>query len=606
MVVVWTGGAASAQTDGQEITRYAADVDVAADGVASVRLEFTFDFGDEPGHGPFLTLPTRQAIAGDSENDRLFRITDVRASSDTAPDDLDVEETRQGLIVRVGDEDVDDVSGSHDYEVSYRVQGWINPAGNALGDPPPTDDELFLNVLGDAWDIPLSDVSVSLRGPADADQALCFAGGRGSPDPCTSPPPSDGGSTVTAGQDVVRPGQAFSVVVDWPAGTFPGVEPIVGEKVDYSDPFVPTPGTGGAALLIARVGSALAVARARRQGRDRAALGLPAGVVAGAPGGGSAFREHRPPVTVQSAPPAGVLPGELGTLLDEVADPRDVTATIVDLAVRGYLEIREVAGAWQDVPPDWELVSTSRDPAGLTAFEGRLLADLFATRDTVLMSQVKTSFASSMAAVQQLLYEHVTDKGWFTANPRTVRRRWIGAGVVLVVLGIAVGGFAIAALADGVALVGLALVVVGVVVLASAKAAPARTAAGTEVLAQAVAFKRYLETADPDQLRLVHGEDLFSRYLPYAIAFGVTERWAGAFESLASRGQEVPTPGWYRGGVVPYGIWGVGGFGDSVGSFASITTQSISAATPASSGGSGSGGGGFAGGGVGGGGGGGW
>ena len=94
---------AQAQTDGREITRYAADITVADDGVADVRVELDFDFGDEPGHGPFLTLPTRQDIAGDDDQDRLYRITDVTASSDTAPDDLDVESTREGLIVRIGE-----------------------------------------------------------------------------------------------------------------------------------------------------------------------------------------------------------------------------------------------------------------------------------------------------------------------------------------------------------------------------------------------------------------------------------------------------------------------------------------------------------------------
>ncbi|WP_222595880.1 DUF2207 domain-containing protein [Cellulomonas aerilata] len=599
---------ASAQTEGQEITRYSANVAVRADGVADVRLELTFDFGDEPGHGPFVTLPTRQAIAGDPERDRLFRITDVRASSDTAPDDLDVERTRQGLMLRIGDEDVDDVSGSHVYVVTYRVEGWVNPAGTRLTDDPrvvpPTGDELYLDVIGGAWEIPLSDVGVTVNGPAPVDEVLCFAGGDVGR-PCTQGTDVDG-DTATSSVAALRPGEPFTIVVVWPAGTFPGVRPIVGDAVDYTDPWVPTRTTGGTALLIAGVGSALAVARARRGGRDRAALGLPTGMVAGAPGGGGAFREHRPPVAVQSTPPDGVLPGELGTLLDEVADPRDVTATIVDLAVRGYLEIREVPGPPRDVPGDWELVEVSRDRSTLTAFESRLLADLFRKRDTVRMSRVRTTFASSMAAVQELLYAHVTERGWFTANPRTVRHRWYTVAVALLVLGIAGVGVAIAALVDGLALVGVALVVVGVVVLVCAGAAPARTAAGTEVLAQAVAFKRYLETADPDALRLVHGEDLFSRYLPYAIAFGVTDRWSGGFEALASRGESVPEPTWYRGVGVPYGVWGVGGFGQSVESFTAVTTQSISAATPASSGSSGSGGRGFAGGGVGGGGGGGW
>ncbi|WNB86432.1 DUF2207 domain-containing protein [Cellulomonas sp. ATA003] len=273
---------------------------------------------------------------------------------------------------------------------------------------------------------------------------------------------------------------------------------------------------------------------------------------------------------MRATPPDAVLPGELGTLLDEVADPRDVTATIVDLAVRGYLEIHEepASGSGEsgededddgddDAAEDWRLVATDRSRADLTGFEQRLLADLFADRASVRMSEVRETFASSMAAVQGLLYEHVTERGWFRGNPATVRSHWYLAGGLLLVPGLVVAGIGIASLVDGLALLGVVLVVLGVVVLALAKQAPARTSSGTGVLAEAVAFKRYLETASPDSLRVLHGEDLFSRYLPYAIVFGLTEQWAGVFGDLAARGERVPEPTWYHGYGAGYLYWGL-------------------------------------------------
>ena len=42
-------------------------------------------------------------------------------------------------------------------------------------------------------------------------------------------------------------------------------------------------------------------------------------------------------------PPAGISPAEAGTLLDDSIHPRDITSTIVDLAVRGYIKIEETA-----------------------------------------------------------------------------------------------------------------------------------------------------------------------------------------------------------------------------------------------------------------------
>lgn len=123
---------------------------------------------------------------------------------------------------------------------------------------------------------------------------------------------------------------------------------------------------------------------------------------------------------------------------------------------------------------------------------------------------------------------------------------------------------------------------------------------------QTLGFLHYLETAEADQIRFEEGEDLFSRYLPYAIAFGVAERWAKVFAELAARGYDVPNPVWYV-GVHPFAFAGAGGtsFADSLGAFSDAATSSMTAATAGSSGGSGMSSG-FAGGGVGGGGGGGW
>jgi hypothetical protein len=47
------------------------------------------------------------------------------------------------------------------------------------------------------------------------------------------------------------------------------------------------------------------------------------------------------PIAPRYEPPAGLAPAEVGVLADNSADMRDLTATIVDLAVRGYLIIEE-------------------------------------------------------------------------------------------------------------------------------------------------------------------------------------------------------------------------------------------------------------------------
>ena len=134
---------------------------------------------------------------------------------------------------------------------------------------------------------------------------------------------------------------------------------------------------------------------------------------------------------------------------------------------------------------------------------------------------------------------------------------------------------------------------------------PARTGEGSAVLARTLGFRRYLATAEAGQIRFEEGEDVFSKYLPYAIVFGEADRWAKVFATLATAGGAAavaPTVAWY---TSPH-AWTYASFGESVNSFSVTTAGSISAAAASSSSGFGGGGGGFSGGGFGGGGGGGW
>ena len=140
-------------------------------------------------------------------------------------------------------------------------------------------------------------------------------------------------------------------------------------------------------------------------------------------------------------------------------------------------------------------------------------------------------------------------------------------------------------------LLGLPVILAGIAVLIAAPTAPARTADGSAVLAQALGFKLYIETAEANTLRFEAGEDVFSKYLPYAMTFGLESRWVGIFADLAKQGASLPNPSWYVGTTPALMLWS-SGFGEAVDSFASAADLAVATATPASSGGSGFSGGG--------------
>ncbi|UFU05429.1 DUF2207 domain-containing protein [Ruania halotolerans] len=598
------GSPTAAQADAEDawsIEQYHVNAEVHPEGTIEVTIDMTFDFADEPGHGPFLTLVERQEIPDDPDHYRVLEYSGITASSDSgAPADVHTESDDGGLIVYVGDEN-EEVSGAQQYTISYTVAGVPNSGAGTHG-----QDEVFWNVIGSAWEVPMSDVLVEIDGPHAIRDAACYVGPVGSGDICANATyRSDG--LASFDEPSLDSGEGMTIVLAYEPDTFGGVEPILVERTTWSNFFGADTLAPWLALLLGGGGIAAVAVRARQRGRDRAHLGLTPGLrpvdgvdsTAVGPAG-------KGPVAVRFTPPDGVTPGAAGTLLDEVAHTHDVTATIVDLAVRGYLTIEEVpTEETDDGSPDWRLRRTLTGPQaswdGLLAFEETILRGIFPGSDPqVRMSELSTEFAKSLGQAQSELYDRVVERGWFSTSPQQVRYAWAGAGVLIVLAGI--GATIALGMLTGWGFLGLAVVLIGIATLVAAPFAPARTADGTAVLAQTLGFKKYLETAEANQLRFEEGEDIFSRYLPFAIAFGVAQHWADVFAEAAAAGQVELQPTWYV-GTTP-GLWTAAAF-SGVSTFASTASVSVGAAVSGAGGGSGFAGG-SVGGGVGGGGGGGW
>jgi hypothetical protein len=587
LVVVGAGPAVA--VPGESIRSYDVKLTVLADGGLRVSETVEYDFGANERHGIFRDVPTR--VPYDQRDDRVYRLHDVEVASPTgAPSDVERNESGGVTTLRIGDPDRT-VSGRQVYDIDYTVDGALN----AFDD----HDELYWNAIGDRWDVPISEATVVVELPATATQATCFAGPTGSSLPCTGGVELDERSVSFTQPGGLQPYSAFTVVVGLPTGAVTATGPLLEERWSVQGALTPTALTGSLAALILVPGLALLGWLAFTKGRDRRFAGVTPGLVAT----GGARQEPVPivgagPVAVQFAPPEGLRPGQLGTLIDEQANVVDVTATIVDLAVRGHLRIEEQPREGLFRSRDWLLVKVPGGRGDLVEYERLLYSGLFDTGDAVLLSALRKRCAARLAKVQSALYTSVTSEGWFRGRPDKVRGRWQVAGFVLAIA----GGWLTFLLGRRLhwAPVGIALTLIGVLLFFLARRMPARTAKGSAMLAQARGFREYVRTAEAEQLRFEEGEDIFSRYLPFAIVFGEAERWVRVFGQLAAAaGTTAVAPAWYSG---PNG-WSSESFADSLGGFTSSASGTIAAATPSSSGGSGFSGGSSGGGGGGGGGG---
>jgi hypothetical protein len=333
---------------------------------------------------------------------------------------------------------------------------------------------------------------------------------------------------------------------------------------------------------------------------------------------------ERRAITVQYSPPEDLSPAEVGTLVDHRAEMHDITATLVDLAVRGYVLIEEeqkkgLLGKLSK--PDY--VFHQRRPRAhwvqLQPHEKRYLEGLFPHRlagkrtgaggppgeagteepmASVRLSELTNRFYTHLDGIRSGIYDQLKAKGAYTARPDHAQAKWGVLGV-----GGLVGGALAAAMAAGAdrafaphpVAVGLGMGLSGVIVLLFSGKMGVRTAAGVRMLEHALGFKEFVERVETPQFkRMITSPELFEKYLPYAMALKAEDRWAGAFEELYRQ-----PPDWYQGSSTRG--FRTTTFTRQMRSMSTEAGRSMSS-SPSSSG-SGSGGGGSSGGGSGGGGG---
>ncbi len=578
------------------ITRMDVQVHVASDGSLAVTQTLDVHYVST-GHGPYVYFVTRQATGTKNQYRELdYSVTGVTSPTGAPADELTTYPSYGVMALRIGNPDTQ-VSGTQTYVLSYSVSGVVNPKVAESG-----FDELYWNVIGTGWTIPISNVTVSLTSDAVISATQCRQGSSYSGS-CAH---TASGSSATYTQDSLSPGQGMAIVAGWPAGTFTGAAPTFTTHETPPPPFELTPVNGavvgGAVIAVLLFGLLL-----WWRGKDQIFTGVSPGLLPTANDGRATGRVRQIPYAVRFSPPDAVSPGMVGTLLDRTAGIVDVTATLTDLAVRGM--IRFEARKRSSTPRIHKVVA---DPQGLTTYERRLFDGLFPKQAIEAGPRRLTgrSFGRAVSTARHDLYVAVVDAGWFSRAPDSTKTALLVGAVTA--LSAAIVTLGVGAL-YGWGLLAIPVLLVGVVLFAARWWLPARTATGSAMLSQTLGFKLYLETAEADQIAFEEAESIFSRYLPYAIAFGCVDHWVSVFAELVDRGAPMSPPDWYSGGGMSSlpAIFAASGSNSLSGIFDGLgTTLSSAVSTPTvgSSGGSGfsGGGGGFSGGGIGGGGGGTW
>ncbi|CAM5418566.1 hypothetical protein TPAU25S_03001 [Tsukamurella paurometabola] len=373
------------------------------------------------------------------------------------------------------------------------------------------------------YTVDLDKLTMRFASPSDApDSPLCGIGQVGERRLCTLTETNASG-VVSAQQNGLPRGKVAVFTTLLPAGTVKADATFTATTAAE-----PERDTGG--LIAISVATVLALALAGyaflRRRSDRVAADS-AGPTADllVPGGtGVAF-----------ASPDGVLPGQVGTLLGGRLRPTDVGATVLDLAVRGYL--------WLAALPGGDFQISRRVP-----LDGAVTASERAVVEALLPDGAETTTVSELSggarpvdlvAVADQARASVVERGWLRsdAGPGLGGRTAIAFAVAEIG---AVAALVCAFVGTGL-LYALAVLILGLGLIVAALLWPARTVAGSRLAAGIGGMRQYLISTNVSALPPEQRPVLFERAVPYAHAFGDLRGWLGTW------GGTVTAPlDWYR------------------------------------------------------------
>lgn len=295
-------------------------------------------------------------------------------------------------------------------------------------------------------------------------------------------------------------------------------------------------------------------------------------------------------------PPKDMSPAEVGSLIDDSVDPRDITSTLVDLAVRGYIHIEEKQDKvlfFKNTDYIFRLVKPRNEWNDLRTHESAILNNMFAGgSDVIHLSDLKNRFYLALPGVKKSILSELKEKGMYSVDPDSANAYRLLAILIIAVpfILLQVTGTAQFFLAPLTAIVSIIISILIVVLIG--RLMTAKTLRGVRTVVAIQGFREFMDRVEGDRLRQMP-PDTFEKFLPFAMALGVEKHWAHAFEGII---QNPPT--WYT-GTYPGGYFNPIFFTHSMTTMSSSTYEAFATAPRASSSGSGfSSGGGFSGGGF--------
>jgi len=525
---------ASAQAT-EHIDSFHSDITIQSNGEVAVKETVRYFF-DNPKHGIIRHIPVKysvEKIGSLTGNYNIYLTVEAVAiekeNGQTEAVSHKEEEKAGSVDIKIGDPQKE-VNGNITYLITYKAKRAVNfsPKDNE------SQDEFYWNVTGTGWEVPIASSSAEIHFPVGIDpdswKFACYTGALGSQQKECLEEASSEKSVEFKSKWELPPKEGLTIVAGFPKGIL--TPPTASEDLKLALQnniwiylFLLIPFVVFTALFIVWF----------LKGRDPKGKGT---------------------IIPQYTPPDNLTPAELGVLYDEKADLRDISSSIIDLAVRGYLRIREIEkkpvfGVFNK-HPDYEIQLLKRDnfipAAEIKIFEAifpqlenqRVSAGSPYRTTKIKLTDLQASFPLKLGEIKEKLYGDLVLQGYFPKNPERVRNTYLFLGAVTAFLGIIVFANKIGILAAG------SMFISGAIIGIFGLFMPKKTVKGVDAYEKILGLREYLTVAEEDRIKFhnapAKNPTVFERLLPYAMVLGVEKEWAKQFEGIYST-----PPSWYEG-----------------------------------------------------------
>lgn len=460
----------------------------------SIQVEenIDYDFEESERRGIYRVIPTRGInISGD-----------IRSLQNGTEAVQDISRGLNDVTIRLGDEDIY-ITGLNQYQIQYPVKGVIKKLKDR--------DELYWQVTGTEWEVPIERASAQIRLPQDlrdqvGDKLFCYTGVSSSTEQnCTITWIDNRTVNIIANTDLAL-GEGLTIAIGFPLGTLtPATWWEQNEVIIYRS----------IAIAILILGSVILYLVWNRWARDP---------------------KIRKPIVRQYEAPKGLSPAGVIRLKTTYATPVEISATIISLAQQGVLSITELEEKkwFNNALYQFDLKDTPLHKK-LKPFEQKLIDILFKEgRTKVTTKQLEDEHISTkFGEVYNTLYQDEIQN--YYVNHPIILRSILGVVGALCLIGAFIFSIYLSIW------IGISLLILGIFSVIYAVYAPKRTEEGTRVLEHILGLEEYIKVAEKDRLQFQEKEHMFFEILPYAIALGLATVWAKAFEGLITH-----NPDWYH------------------------------------------------------------